>query len=283
MSVFDTTPLFKYHVRGADARALLEHVLLRDVGTCAVGRAQYTVWCDDDGYVLQDGVVLHVSDGEYWITSAEPTLHYFREVARARDLDVSVEDVTDAYGILALQGPHAHDVLGQLTSDAAPLRYFGCTETEIDGRPVIVSRTGYTGDLGYELWIRAEDALRVWDALWEAGRAYNLTPIGNTTLKMSRVEAGAPPHGGGLPHEPVRMGARAEGDAAGARLGAGCSGSWRRTSATSSGAPPSRRRSRTARVAGRPSVSGSTGTTTTASTAPPGSCLRCTRSTPSRP
>lgn len=190
-SVFDTTPLFKYHVTGGDARALLERVFLRDIGSCAVGRAQYTVWCDDDGYVLQDGVVLHLAEDEYWITSAEPTLHYFRQTARERGLtDVAVEDVTLDFGILALQGPHAHDVLGQLTQDAAPLRYFGCTHTEVDGRPVVVSRTGYTGDLGYELWIRSEDALAVWDALADAGRAYNLTPIGNTTLKMVRVEAG---------------------------------------------------------------------------------------------
>ena len=191
VSVFDTTPLFKYHVSGSHARALLERVLLRDIRACAPGRAQYTVWCDEDGYVLQDGVVLHVAENEYWITSAEPTLHYFRSEARERGLDdVQIEDVTDEFGILALQGPHAHDVLRRLTPDATPLRYFGCASTRIDDRPVVVSRTGYTGDLGYELWIRAPDALDVWDALWEAGRDFNLTPIGNTTLKMSRVEAG---------------------------------------------------------------------------------------------
>ncbi|MEM7416689.1 MAG: aminomethyltransferase family protein [Gemmatimonadota bacterium] len=191
VAVFDTTPLFKVHVTGSDASALLERALLRDIRTCSVGRAQYTVWCDEEGFVMQDGVIVHVDENEYWVTSAEPTLRTFRQIARDRGLsDVRVEDVSDDYGILAIQGPHAHDVLGQLTADAAGLRYFGASRSRIAGAPVVLSRTGYTGDLGYELWVERSDALRVWDALWDAGAAYNLTPMGNTALKMSRVEAG---------------------------------------------------------------------------------------------
>lgn len=191
VAVFDTTPLFKYHIRGADAERLLARTFVRDIRTCPVGRAQYTAWCDPSGYVRQDGVVLRVGDDEYWLTSAEPTLRHLRATAREMGLDdVRVEDVSFDFGILALQGPHAHDVLGRLTDAAAPLRYFATTRATLAGRPVVISRTGYTGDLGYEIWVRSEDALTVWDALWAEGADFNLTPIGNTALKMARVEAG---------------------------------------------------------------------------------------------
>jgi aminomethyltransferase len=191
VSLLDTSPLFKYRVTGGDARALLEHALARDVGACGVGRAQYTCWCDERGYVLQDGVVLQPEEGEYLLTAAEPTLRYFQRLARERGLtDVVVHDVTDDFGILALQGPHAHDVLGELTDVADELRYFGVAKARVAGCEVIVSRTGYTGDLGYEVWIRAADALTVWDALMAEGKGHNITPIGTTALKMARVEAG---------------------------------------------------------------------------------------------
>jgi aminomethyltransferase len=190
VSLLDTSPLFKYHITGADARRLLERVLARDVGACQVGRAQYTCWCDERGFVLQDGVVQHVAEGEYLLTAAEPTLRYFRGVARDLGAQVTIEDVTDDFGILALQGPHAHDVLAQLTDDATPLRYFSVTRTAVEGCGVTLSRTGYTGDLGYELWVRAADAGTVWDALMRAGAGYNITPIGTTAMKMARLEAG---------------------------------------------------------------------------------------------
>lgn len=191
VALLDTSPLFKYRFRGSDARPLLEHVLARNVAGCGVGRAQYTCWCDPRGFVVQDGVVLQPAPGEYLLTAAEPTLRYFRSIARERSLSqVEIEDVTDAYGILALQGPHAHSVLGQLTDVADPLKYFRAAPGRIAGCDVVISRTGYTGDLGYELWIRTEDAGTVWDALFDAGRGYSLTPIGTTALKMARVEAG---------------------------------------------------------------------------------------------
>ena len=191
VSLFDTTPLFKYQITGRDAERLLAKAFVRDIRTVGVGRAQYTTWCDEAGFVLQDGVVLHVDQDEYWLTSAEPTLRHLRVLARAMGLsEVRIEDVSRAFGILALQGPRAHDVLGRLTDAAAPLKYFGTTRTLIGGREVVVSRTGYTGDLGYEVWVRTEDALAVWDALWAEGADFNITPIGNTALKMARVEAG---------------------------------------------------------------------------------------------
>jgi len=191
VALLDTSPLFKYRFRGPGAGTLLERALARDVGACAPGRAQYTCWCDERGFVLQDGVVMQVEPGEYLLTAAEPALRHFRRVAREAGIaDVSIDDVSRQFGILALQGPHAHDVIRQLTEAATPLRYFGVTPAEIAGCPVTISRTGFTGDLGYEVWVRADDALTLWDALMEAGRGHNITPIGTTALKMARVEAG---------------------------------------------------------------------------------------------
>ncbi|MEM9461157.1 MAG: aminomethyltransferase family protein [Myxococcota bacterium] len=191
VSVLDTSPLFKYRFTGPGARPLLARMLARDIGQCAVGRAQYTCWCNPAGFVLQDGVALHIAEHEYLLTAAEPALRYFRTLARSMGVGpVEIEDVSTAWGILALQGPHAHDLLAALTPDITPLRYFGLTRTTIAGSEVIVSRTGYTGDLGYELWIPAANAGTVWDALAREGEGHNLTPIGTTALKMSRVEAG---------------------------------------------------------------------------------------------
>ncbi len=191
VSLLDTSPLFKYRFTGSDAVQLLQRSMARDITKCKIGQAQYTVWCDEDGFVVQDGVILRVSDSEFWLTSAEPSLRYFRQIARIMSLtDVEVDDISTCYGILSLQGPHAHNVICQLTDSATPLKYFRLAQTEIEGKPVLVSRTGYTGDLGYELWIRATDAIVVWDALMKAGAGYNITPIGTTALKMSRVEAG---------------------------------------------------------------------------------------------
>ena len=191
VSLLDTSPLFKYRITGADAEALLKRVLTRDIGGCEVGRAQYTCWCDERGFVLQDGVVMRVAPDEYWLTAADPALRYFRQTAR--DLGyraLRVDDLSTEFGILALQGPHAYHVLAALTDAVRGLRYFGVARAEIADRAVTVSRTGYTGDLGFELWVGREDALAVWDALVAEGKGYNLTPIGTTALKMARVEAG---------------------------------------------------------------------------------------------
>lgn len=191
VSLLDTSPLFKYRISGAEAKALLERVLARDIGACRTGQAQYTCWCDERGFVLQDGVVMRMSDGEYLLTAAEPALRHFRQAARGMGVEgVRVEDVSAAFGILALQGPHAHDVLARVTLDATSLRFFDVTRSEISGCPVILSRTGYSGDLGYEIWVSSGDALDVWDALWAAGADYNITPMGTTALRMARLEAG---------------------------------------------------------------------------------------------
>ena len=190
-ALLDTSPLFKYRVAGPGAEALLRRAMVRDVSACAPGRAQYTCWCDERGHVLQDGVVLRLAADEFLLTAAEPALKYLRDLAEgigvARE---TVQDLSADHGILALQGPLAHRILARVTDGADGLRYFGVTRCELAGREVVLSRTGYTGDLGFEVWVAADDALAVLDALLAAGAPDNLTLMGTTALKMARVEAG---------------------------------------------------------------------------------------------
>jgi len=188
VGIFDTSPLFKYRVHGRDAERFLAGVLTRDVRRCRPGRAQYTVWCDDRGFVLEDGVVFRHSPTEFVLTCAHPNLGYFADLARG--YDVGIEDVSDDYGVLAVQGPRSRDVLATLAPEVRGLPYFGLAPTKIGSAPVTVSRTGYTGDLGFELFVTAEDALGVLDAVLDAGHGHGLRPFGEQALLMARVEAG---------------------------------------------------------------------------------------------
>jgi aminomethyltransferase len=186
--LFDSSPLYKYRIHGPDAEAYLAGVLARDIRTCAPGRAQYTLWCDDRGFVIEDGVVLRHATDEFLLTTAEPNLAWFRDlVGRER---VTIEDVSDAYGVLAVQGPKAREILAPLAPAAATLPYFGLAEATLGGVPVTISRTGYTGDLGFEIWVAAGDALRAWDAVWDGSRGRGVVPFGMTALYMARIEAG---------------------------------------------------------------------------------------------
>ena len=160
--LLDTSPLFKYKFSGADAEKYLMHVMARDIRKCKPGRAQYTIWCDDAGFVVEDGVIMHVSVGEYWLTSAEPNLRYFRQIARKKGFDVQIDDISADYGILALQGPHSLNILKQLTPDLNGVGFFRLAHTQLNGHDVVISRTGYTGDLGYEIWVPAISAVDVW-------------------------------------------------------------------------------------------------------------------------
>ena len=186
--IFDTSPLYKYRFSGPDAERYLAGVLARDVRKLAVGRAHYTLWCDDRGFVIEDGVLLRVAETEYLLTAAEPNLAYFQGLAGG--LDVSIEDVTDDWGILSIQGPRSREILAAVAEGVADLGYFALTRTKIAGVEVIVSRTGYTGDLGYEVWTPADGALKVWDAIFEVGEPKALIPFGMTALYMARIEAG---------------------------------------------------------------------------------------------
>ena len=186
--VFDTSPLFKYRIHGRDAERFLSGVLARDIRTCAPGNAQYTAWCDDRGFVLEDGVILRLAPDEFLLTSAEPNLAYFEDLI-GRD-QVEIEDISDAYGILAIQGPRSRDLLAALVPAVATLPFFGVTTATLAGSPVTISRTGYSGDLGFEIWIRSEDALRVWDALWASMEGFGVLPFGLDALQLLRIEAG---------------------------------------------------------------------------------------------
>ncbi len=186
--VFDSSPLHKYRIQGPDAERFLAGVLARDIRTCPVGRGQYTAWCDDRGFVVEDGVILHVAADEYLVTAAEPNLAYFEGLAGR--LDVAIEDVSEAWGVLAVQGPRSRTLLASVAPRTDRLEYFDVIKTKVAGVEVLVSRTGYTGDLGYEIWAPAADALAVWDAVMTAGRDLAVIPFGMTALYMARIEAG---------------------------------------------------------------------------------------------
>jgi aminomethyltransferase len=186
--VFDTSPLYKYWIRGRDAETFLAGVMTRDIRNCRPGRAQYTLWCDDTGYVLEDGVLFRHSDTEFMLTCAEPNLGYFSDLVGR--LDVEIEDVTAGYGVLAVQGPRSREILARLSPEVGALPFFGLTQAKIADVPVTISRTGYTGDLGFEVFVRSEDAVTVLDAVLAAGIPYGLRPFGEDALLMARIEAG---------------------------------------------------------------------------------------------
>lgn len=188
VGVFDTSPLFKYRIRGRDAERFLAGVLTRDIRTCRPGHAQYSVWCDDRGFVLEDGVFFRHSESDFFLTAARPNLGYFGDLAA--DYDVTVDDVSDEYGVLAVQGPRSRTVLAGLASEVEDLAYFGHTAAKIGATAVTISRTGYTGDLGYEIFVPADDAIPVLDAVLEAGQGHGMRPFGEEALLMARIEAG---------------------------------------------------------------------------------------------
>jgi aminomethyltransferase len=187
-AIFDTSPLFKYRFHGPGAERFLAGVLARDIRACPPGHAQYTIWCDDRGHVVEDGVILRLAKDEFILTAAEPNLAYFEGLRVGHDLEI--EDVSDTWGVLAFQGPRSRDLLAALAPAVSKLPYFGLIRGKIDKVPVILSRTGYTGDLGFEIWAPAADALRVWDALWKGTRGQGVVPFGMTPLYMTRIEAG---------------------------------------------------------------------------------------------
>ena len=186
--LFDTSPLFKYWIRGKDAERFLAGVRTRDVRRCRPGHAQYTVWCDDRGFVLEDGVFYRHSVKELLLTCARTNLGYLAELVG--QLDVAIEDVTDDYGVLAVQGPRSREILALLAPEVADLAYFSLCHAKIGSAPVSISRTGYTGDLGFEIFVAAEDALPVLDADLAAGHGRGLRLFGEEALLMARIEAG---------------------------------------------------------------------------------------------
>jgi aminomethyltransferase len=190
VGVFDTSQLFKYRICGPDAERFLSGVLVRDIRGCRPGQAQYTLWCDDRGFVMEDGVVFRHSATEFLLTAARPNLGWFADLARRQR--VTLEDVSDEYGVLAVQGPGSRTVLSALMPEADSLAFFEHAPTKIASAPVTLSRTGYTGDLGFEITVAAEQAVDVLDAVLDAGRGHGLRPFGEEALMMLRIEAGLP-------------------------------------------------------------------------------------------
>lgn len=187
--VFDISPLYKYYIDGPDAGALLDRVLTRDVSKLRVGQVAYTTWCDDDGQIIDDGTIARLDENLYRLTAADPTQRWLED--NATGLNVHVEDVTERFAGVSVQGPTSRAILQQLVKDdLSRLKYFRLIQTPIAGMPVVLSRTGYTGDLGYELFVEHHHALPLWDCLMDAGEPYNLRPMGNLALDMARIEAG---------------------------------------------------------------------------------------------
>lgn len=186
--LFDSSPLYKYRIHGPEAEAFLGGVLARDIRACRVGHGQYTAWLDDHGFVVEDGVVFRHAADDYLLTCAEPNHAYFSGLVGRRQ--VTIEDVSEASAVLSIQGPKSREILASLTPAVGDLPYFGVTPATIGGVDISISRTGFTGDLGYELWIPADRALAVWDAVGEASAGRGVIPFGIVALSMARIEAG---------------------------------------------------------------------------------------------
>ena len=185
-ALFDVSPLYKCLVQGRDAARLLDLVVTRNVQKAAVGQVLYTPWCDHAGKVMDDGTVARLDETTFRMTSAEPSLRWLQD--NAVGLEVQISDVSESIGALSLQGPLAGAILESLGAPA--LKYFRIASATLAGVPVTISRTGYTGDLGYEIWVEAPQALRLWDTLMEAGRGYGIMATGLLALDMARLEAG---------------------------------------------------------------------------------------------
>ena len=189
-ALIDISPLYKYRLTGRDATRLVDRIITRDMSKVSLGQVIYTPWCDEQGKVIDDGTVSRLDENVYRWTAADPSLRWFTQ--NATGMDVYIEDISESLSALALQGPTSGKLLKSLIKDAdiENLKYFRVTHGRIAGVAVDVSRTGYTGDLGYEIWVPSETALHVWDALMDAGRAFDIHPAGMLALDVSRIEAG---------------------------------------------------------------------------------------------
>jgi aminomethyltransferase len=188
-ALIDVSPLFKYRLSGRDAVKLVDRVITRDALKLAVGQVYYTPWCDEHGKVIDDGTVTRLSEETFRWTAADPSLRWFTQ--NAIGLAVEIEDISEQLAALALQGPTSGRLLDAVAdADIRALKYFRMTKGTIAGVPVEISRTGYTGDLGYEIWMPWDRAVEVWDALMRGGRAFDIHPAGMLALDVARVEAG---------------------------------------------------------------------------------------------
>ncbi len=188
-ALIDISPLYKYLVSGKDATKLVNRVITRDINKVAVGQVIYCCWCDEAGKVIDDGTLTRLEANKYRWTAADPSLRWFSQ--NGSNLDVQIEDISEKVAALALQGPTSGKLLKSAAeAEIANLKYFRMTSGKIAGVPVDVSRTGYTGDLGYEIWAPWNDAIKVWDALMDKGKQFDIHAAGMLALDVARVEAG---------------------------------------------------------------------------------------------
>jgi aminomethyltransferase len=189
-ALIDISPLFKYRVSGKDATRLVDRIVTRNMKKVQVGQVVYTHWCDGEGKVIDDGTVTRLEENVYRWTAADPSLRWF--YLNSHGLDVQIQEITDQVGALALQGPTSRSVLRDCVegTDIESLKYFRKTSGRIAGIPVDISRTGYTGDLGYEIWVDVANGEALYDALLAAGAPYDITPTGMLALDVARIEAG---------------------------------------------------------------------------------------------
>ncbi|TLZ89622.1 MAG: aminomethyl transferase family protein [Methanobacteriota archaeon] len=187
--MLDVSPLYKYLIRGKDALSLVNKVVTRNARKLAKGQIYYTPWCDERGKTVDDGTLWNFGDGSFRMTSAEPNLKWLQDAGMG--LDAEVRDVSEDIGALAVQGPSSRAILMEGADGAVQkLKYFRFVNTAFAGIPVQISRTGYTGDLGYEIWVERERAEALWDALMDKGRGHDITPAGMLALDVARIEAG---------------------------------------------------------------------------------------------
>jgi len=188
-ALIDISPLFKYRVTGKDATRFVNRVIARDINKVAVDQVIYCCWCDPEGKVIDDGTITRLGENEYRWTAADPSLRWFRQNALA--LDVKIEEISEQVAALALQGPTSGRLLRAVTdANISNLKYFRVTRGQIAGVPVDISRTGYTGDLGFEVWMPWNEAGKVWDELMAKGKAFDIHPAGMIALDVARIEAG---------------------------------------------------------------------------------------------
>jgi aminomethyltransferase len=189
--LFDVSPLHKYEVRGPDAKAFLQRLVVRDLTPSRPGRGFYTVWCNDDGKVIDDGAVFHLAENHLRLTSTLPSLEWLAD--NAEGFDVAIDDTSEEVVGIALQGPTSRDLLQKLTgAELSALKFWHCADAEVADAPALISRSGYTGDLGFEIFVRPDDAAKVWDAAMDLAREYQMRPCGLVALDMARIEAGLP-------------------------------------------------------------------------------------------
>jgi aminomethyltransferase len=188
-ALIDITPLYKYLLTGSGATKLVNRIITRDINKVAKGQVIYCCWCNEQGKVIDDGTITRLDENRYRWTAAEPNLRWFHQ--NGLNMDVQIEDISERTAALALQGPTSARLLKTVAeAEISNLKYFRMTSGKIAGVPVDISRTGYTGDLGYEIWVDWKEAVKLWDALASAGRQFDLHPTGMLALDVARIEAG---------------------------------------------------------------------------------------------